>query len=214
MKKEVFFSLRRAKDGPVKLNSCLELTPAAQQELYRLEKTLLEQGRYPGGDAETAAELLERSQFASEEQGNSKAPQVGVFYVVDDEVLIASIPMDENPTYAGYRTFGVGNYDFWNDLSDRGRVPPAVYNFYSRGRVIYHEATHQFTILTDVCVVRNKRLSRAILDLFHLPRSTQFLADAHYACAKCQKGEEPNPFSFLDYNLEWLAFYLTQIGAK
>ena len=207
------FIQRQAKDGLTRTNHRLEskLTPAVQQELLRLERTLLEQGSFASG-AETPDRLLERSQLSRQSQ-RSKTPHVGIFHVVEDEPLKASLPWNEIPRYAGYRTFGVGHYDLWTDLVESGRAPEAAYQFFPRRRVGYHDATRTFTLFTDPCLLRNKALTEAVVKLFKLPDSTSVLADKYYTCEKCDRRREPSEYGFLDWNWDELAFYLSHIGA-
>lgn len=202
------------KDGLTRTKRCQELkvTAAAQQELLRLERTLLEQTSLASG-AEFPAEILERSQPETQWQ-RSKTPRVGIFFLVDNEPLIASLPWTEIPCYAGYRTFGVGHIDFWGDLRERDRVPEAVYDLFPRGRVSRHDATRTFTLFADRCIVRNKRLTGTILKLFNLPSSTRILADQHYTCQKCERRTEASESALLDWNWENLAFYPSRIGAR
>jgi hypothetical protein len=209
-----FIIQRQAQLGLTKLQNCsgVKLTPGAQQELWRLVRSLLEQCSLADG-AEPSDELLERSQRVTQATG-SKTQRVGIFYLVDHEPFVASTPWRDNPTYAGFRTFGVGHYEFWGNLVESGRVPEAAYWFYPRGRVSYCDATRRFILFTDRCVVRSKRLTRTILESFNLPSSTTVLADSYFCCGKCNPGAEPPELGFLDFNWEWLSFYLDAIGAR
>ena len=91
---------RQAQLGLTKLQnrSGVKLTPGAQQELWRLERSLLEQCSLADG-AEPSDELLERSQRVTQST-RSKIQRVGIFYLVDHEPFVASIPWRDNPTYA------------------------------------------------------------------------------------------------------------------
>ena len=190
----------------------VKLTHGAQQELLRLERTLLEQGSFADG-AEPSDQLLERSQRVTQST-KSTIPRVGISYLVDYEPFDASIPWRKNPTYAGFRTFGVGYYEFWGYLVESGRVPEAAYWFFPRARVSYCDATRRFILFADRCLVRSKRLTRTILELFNLPSSTTILVDSYYSCDKCNPGTEPPELGFLDYNWDWLRYYLDAIGAR
>jgi len=196
----------------VQIRSRVKLTPGAQQELWRLQRTLLEQGSFAEG-AEPSDELLERCHCVTQ-AARSKAQRVGTFYLIDHEPFVASIPWSKNPTYAGFRTFGVGHYEFFGYLVESGRVSEGAYWAFPRGRVSYCNETRQFIILADRCVVRSKRLTRTILELFNLPGSTQVRMDAHYSCEKCNPRTGPPELGFLDYNWDWLRSYLDAIGAR
>lgn len=205
---------RQAQLDLTKLQNCsgVKFTPGAQQELWRLVRSLLEQCSLADG-AEPSDELLERSKRVTQAT-RSKVQRVGIFYLVDHEPFVASIPWRKNPPYAGFRTFGVGHYEFWGNLVESGRVPEAAYWFYPRGRVSYCDATRRFILFAERSVVRSKRLTRTIMESFNLPSSTQVLSDGHYSCAKCDQRTEPPELGFLDYNWDWLRSYLDAIGAR
>ncbi len=192
--------------------SGLKLTPGAQQELWRLERTLLEQGTLAEG-AEPSDELLKRSLIQTQ-ANRSNIQRVGILYVVNNQPFVASIPWRTNPTDVGFRTYGVGYYEFWGYLVESGRVPEAACWFFPRARVSYCDATRRFILFADRCLVRSKRLTRTILELFNLPSSTTILADSYYSCDKCNPGTEPPELGFLDYNWDWLRYYLDAIGAR
>lgn len=50
-------------------------------------------------------------------------PKVGLFFVVNGKPWVEGIPWTENPSLAGFRTYGVGHPDYWNRLQDLGAVP-------------------------------------------------------------------------------------------
>jgi hypothetical protein len=58
-----------------------------------------------------------------------------------------------------------------------------------RGRVVYNAISHQFTLLADECILRDKKMVRMIISELHLPSDTRTGSDDHYRCFRCLKSE-------------------------
>lgn len=54
------------------------------------------------------------------------------------------------------------------------------YDEAARGRVNYEDASGRFTLFTDRCIIRSKRLVSKIMNELRLPKDTRVLADDHY----------------------------------
>jgi hypothetical protein len=59
---------------------------------------------------------------------------------------------------------------------------------YPRGRVMYHPAFEEFTILADRCILDRNDLIAKIKEELHLPKKTKVGTDPHYRCFHCQWG--------------------------
>jgi hypothetical protein len=113
------------------------------------------------------------------------APQVGIFWVIDEEPLIDGTPLNE----AGER---VGFFDpkshsqIWPVYQRVGVVPRnSEYHDYPRGRVVYDKETRSFTLFADKCILKDKPMVQKILSDFHLPSQTKTESDPYYKCPKC-----------------------------
>ena len=132
---------------------------------------------------------------------------MGIFYIVNGKPLVRSTPWSVIPPFGGYRTYGLGLWDFWNSLVDAKKVPTLKgYESTPRGRVSYDDTTRQFTVYTDLCTARSERWVRAIKKKFHLPPSTRVVADAHYACSQCSDPvrDAGSQFRYLDADWNFL----------
>jgi hypothetical protein len=177
-----------------------EFTAAEQDEIRRQERNMLEKfDRQPTRRRqfmEQAEARCRRTKLARK----AKVPGVGIFFVVNAKPWLHWIPWTENPSYAGYRTYGVGHPEYWKLLLDADKVPLDMpYDEAARGRVNYHEASGRFTLFADRCIIKSKPQIRAIMIALNLPRGTTVLADDHYQCLKCMRRRAPR----LALDQEW-----------
>ncbi len=125
----------------------------------------------------------------------AKVPEVGIFFVVNGEPLVRGIPWTENPSYAGYRTYPMNHPDFWDYMQKRKARAWSWkwrYEEVARGRVNYHEESGKFNLFADRCIIKKKRLVRAILTAFNLPRDTNVVVSDHYQCLGCLPRRPPD----------------------
>ena len=134
----------------------------------------------------------------------AKVPEVGIFFVVNAELQVRGIPWTENPSYAGYRTHPMNHPDFC-DFLQKGKAGSRFskwrYEEVARGRVNYHEESGKFTLFADRCIIKRKRLVRAILSAFNLPRKTTVVVSDHYQCLGCLPRRPPD--LWLDTEWKW-----------
>jgi hypothetical protein len=136
----------------------------------------------------TAREMIARiceSEQARKELRIDGAPEVGIFWVIDEEPLIDGTPLNE----AGERLdfFDPKSHSqLWPVYQRIGVVPQnSEYQDYPRGRVVYDKEARSFTIFADKCILKDEPMVRKILSGFHLPPQTQAESDPHYECPKC-----------------------------
>lgn len=113
-------------------------------------------------------------------------PKVGLFFVMNGKPVVYGLPWTEVPSLAGFRTSALGHPEFWERLRADGMAPnDSPYEECPRGRVNFEDSSGRFTLFADQCIIRNKRLVRAIIHRLKLPNSTRALPDDHYRCPKC-----------------------------
>ena len=113
-------------------------------------------------------------------------PRVGLFYFVEGKLWIDATPLAEAGSYGDFRIHEPGHLGDWNELVSRGVVPDAEYEVFSRGRVVYHTKTGQYTLYADPCVLRRKELVRRIIRKMGLPKDhTRTRTDDPYRCQRC-----------------------------
>ena len=121
--------------------------------------------------------------------GNDKQPnpKVGIFYFIDNELLVDDITLDEAEPYGEVLQHG-GHYELWEALMPKTRAENKfkvrAYDAYPRGRVVYFYATKKFCIYADRCLTKNEILIvKARFRLESFDAATE--RDEHYKCARC-----------------------------
>jgi hypothetical protein len=87
--------------------------------------------------------------------------QVGIFWVIEDNVLLDTTPLSAAEDYFEYDE------------------PP-------RGRVAYHKTTRKFSLLADKCILRDTNKITDIMSLMHLPSGTLSLLAVLVARGGCR----------------------------
>src|SRR5208283_6219166 len=122
--------------------------------------------------------VAKRDKVGSHEAKKAKAPQVGLFFVVNGKPWVEGLSWTENLSAAGFRTHNLGHPEYWEQLQGIGAVPrDMAYDMVARGRANYEETSRRFTLFADRCILRNKRLVSSIMSKLCLPRGTRVLAD-------------------------------------
>ena len=116
--------------------------------------------------------------------------RVGIFWVVNGEMLIDSTPLSEAEPYGDYLTHPRGHAEVWEQYQQTGAVPSDMeYEEAPRGRAIYNTKTRRFTLLADHCILREQNVVRRIMSELRLPRNTETRPDSHYQCPGCLRCE-------------------------
>jgi hypothetical protein len=121
-------------------------------------------------------------------------PKVGIFYFIDNSVLIDAVPAERGEPYADAIQHG-SHYDFWQNLTPKTgiekRLKSRAYDAYPRGRVVYFPKRTIYRIYYDTCIDFSDDMP-FIKDRFGLDKvEIEYEHDVHYQCSKC------NPY-FLD----------------
>jgi hypothetical protein len=112
-------------------------------------------------------------------------PRVGIFFVVDNQVIVDAVPVEDGEPYDDSIGHG-GHYEFWTLLKPRTLIErkfkERAYDAYPRGRVVFFKQKNQFVLYADRCLKYNnlKKISK----MFYI---SDYLLDSdeHYRCAKC-----------------------------
>lgn len=121
-------------------------------------------------------------------------PKVGIFYFVDNKILMDAVPIETGEPYGDAIQHG-SHYEFWEKLVPKTLIErkfkARAYDAYPRGRVVYFPAKDKYRIYHDKCLKKNVELAN-VEEQFDLKGvNIEFGKDEHYRCAKC------NPY-FLD----------------
>jgi hypothetical protein len=121
----------------------------------------------------------------------SPQPDVGIFWLVNGRLLFDSTPLSEAEPDAGYLGHAPSHIDVWAQFQRFGKSPrESEYEEFPRGRVMYHPAAEEFTILADKCILDRKDLIIQIKMTLHLPPNTTLATDSHYRCFTCLYGND------------------------
>ena len=115
---------------------------------------------------------------------NEGIPEVGIFWLINKEVLQDSVPWSESSGIVMDGRYLNGPSDhlsFWKrakrwlpEASVRDHV------FYPRGRVMRDAEENVFIVVTTSAIVDNPRAKVAIRRSFSLPDGTRFESHSHY----------------------------------
>jgi len=85
--------------------------------------------------------------------------KVGIFFVVDGQLLVDAVPLEQGEPYGNTRGHG-SHYDFWESLAPGNdgerRFKARAYDTYPRGRVVYFTQEKRFVLYADRCLNRDK----------------------------------------------------------
>jgi len=124
------------------------------------------------------------------------AAHVGIFWGVRDGPAVLRIVTDTTPlagaeSYGDFLTHPGGHYEVWEAWRRLGPaglaacgLPRAIvwheYEYFPRGRVVYHSPTARFTVYADQALQADAVMAR-ILGAFNLERARcDIKSDAHY----------------------------------
>jgi hypothetical protein len=146
--------------------------------------------RVVSGSRKLLAEIARRNR-RSQELREYGVPEVGIFYVVDGQVLPMTEPWPLASEWDGYRALKSTHRQLWKTISQiRGYGPEVSPTTYPRGRVSYWELSKRFEIRLDRHL-HHPEIIRDIVQEFHLPADRVGVrVDQHYDCAQCQAERE------------------------
>lgn len=111
--------------------------------------------------------------------------KVGIFYIVQDHLLMDAAPLEQGEQYGDAVNFS-GHFDYWGALSPSSALEQLLknhaYDYFPRGRVVYFRRTDCFKLYADRCITKAEIEKIAIA--FQLP-TYQLAKDEHYQCAIC-----------------------------
>lgn len=120
---------------------------------------------------------------------------IGIFLVVENEILLDAVADSEGPSFGALRQHGE-HYAFWEQCI-RKRTAESLfkshaYDFYPRGRIVFDPSRNTHILYVDRCIPTAIRA--LIVERFALTRHV-VRGDHHYRCAGCQRlslDDDPN----------------------
>lgn len=137
--------------------------------------------------------IAKRNRIKNSIKKKSLSPQVGIFWVIQDDLYMDTTPIEEAELYGGdFKVHPVGHYEYWEEqLSSPSSIIPENarsrdYDYYPRGRVVYSIDQASFILYRDRCI--SDEMVSLIIYLLGLPVSAvTVLSDTHYQCSTCNK---------------------------
>lgn len=117
-------------------------------------------------------------------------PELGIVFLVNGELLIASIPVSEGENYGDFKNYPGGHPSYWAELQRVGTVcRNSEYEEHPRGRVVFNRKTGRYSLYLDRCISKNQNVVSRIISKMHLPADTLMATDPHYRCLECLQHE-------------------------
>lgn len=125
-------------------------------------------------------------------KSNQLEPMVGIFWLVGDRLILDASLLSEAESYGDCLTHRTSHIDFWAEQQRLGTVPRDIeYEENPRGRVTANAKAHEFYLLADRCILKNKAMVARIRKEMRLPVNAVVDTDPHYRCPKCLHGRNP-----------------------
>jgi hypothetical protein len=117
---------------------------------------------------------------------SKKEPSVGIFWAIDSNLVVDSTLLSQAEPYGVHLTHSSSHLEVWTRFQESGTVPADVeYEELPRGRVIYNTKTTRFTMLSDRCILKDRKLVEKIRLRLGLPKGTEVGSDSHHRCFAC-----------------------------
>jgi hypothetical protein len=108
-------------------------------------------------------------------------PQVGIFWLFRDRIIVDSTPLSKAPPYGKALGHTTSHIDFWTRQQHSGAVPAEVeYEEPPRGRVVFDRHEQRYHLMADKCI-----LGRLMAAMNLPPDKTSEGRDEHYRCHEC-----------------------------
>lgn len=121
-----------------------------------------------------------------------REPQVGIIFYFEQKLQLETTPVAKGGNYGEFKIHEGDHVDLWDRLVKDGQVPQHLeYQDVPRGRVAYNYSSERYRLMLDRCILGKKDVVDEITKQLDLPkRKTDVVADPHYRCAECLRGEE------------------------
>lgn len=130
----------------------------------------------------------------SEKEIEVNEPKVGIFFYVDDEIIMDAVAIEHGEPYGAAIQHG-GHYEFWERLVPKTlperKFKSRSYDAYPRGRMVFFPKEKKFVLYGDRCISTDEY--SLIAEKFGLDGildegfTIGIEHDHHYKCARCNK---------------------------
>ena len=115
-------------------------------------------------------------------------PEVGIFFVVGDELFIESTPLSSAEPYGEDFLIHPGDHaSFWKRvIKVKESLSGVSYDYYPRGRALFNGKKKRYWVYLDKCALRDPGVIAEIISEFHLPEDkVEVHHDSRYRCHTC-----------------------------
>jgi hypothetical protein len=138
-----------------------------------------------------------------DESGTALEPRVGIFFLVDFELIVESVPVSEGKDDGDFVNGPRSHSECWDNEAGEieklraKRVSGKSYDYYPRGRCLYSKKSKRFCLYVDPCIDRYPRVREELLCSFQIPveKTDVILDDPHYRCSECNPLYVPDPYN-------------------
>ncbi len=106
---------------------------------------------------------------------------VGIFFVVNKQLLLHSCNLSEAEKYGYFLNYPKSHMEIWNKYYHQKYH--VDFDYYPRGRIIYNTKEKIYYIYYDKCLENDIKN----LDIIPTDHDVKLLKDFHYQCHKCNK---------------------------
>ena len=121
----------------------------------------------------------------------TRTPHVGIFFMDGERIFMESTPVEKGEACAGFVNHPGAHETYWEHLQAMNLVArDELYECVPRGRALFNQASRQFVVYVDKCILRKPHIVRSIKAQLGLPSRTEIRADdMHYRCSTCLAGD-------------------------
>lgn len=108
--------------------------------------------------------------------------RLGIFWIIDGEIVAFSVPLDRAEHVGGFANYPHGHAQMWPFLvRTRRELAGREYESLPRGRVTFDARVQMFNLWMPSSLARELEVVHRVRSQFDLPESQTFVgADAHY----------------------------------
>lgn len=129
------------------------------------------------------------------EMSEDNQPEVGVFFVIGDELFIESTPLSSAESYGDDSLIHPGDHaSFWKQvIKVKESLSGTSYDYFPRGRVLFNVKEAQYWVYVDRCTHTDPVMIGEIVCEFGLPEEkTEVRLDSYYRCHACNPRYVPD----------------------
>jgi hypothetical protein len=135
-----------------------------------------------------------------DESNTALEPRVGIFFLVDGEWIIESMPISQGEDDGDFVNDPRSHHGCWEAVSARlekrrhKRFGDKSYDYYPRGRCLYSRRASRFFVYVDPCISKKLPNVQNLLYELQVPSEIAEIRDddPHYRCAQCNRSYVPD----------------------